>query len=122
MIFLQTNNLINQDLKSIEYLTVLSEKSDFFVYQGTDGRTLIHKHVLGFNGYKFKFHDITSETYLGSYLLLCTGVIIPPCFSSSKLYESDKLFGHDILEDIKMMTDYSHVFDHNSETLSLSKI
>lgn len=31
-------------------------------------------------------------------------------------------FGHDILEDIKMMTDYSHVFDHNSETLSLSKI
>lgn len=37
MIFLQTNNLINQDLKSIEYLTILSEKCDFFVYQGTDG-------------------------------------------------------------------------------------
>jgi hypothetical protein len=117
MIFLQTNNLINQDLKSIEYLTILSEKSDFFVYQGTDGRTLIHNHVLGFNGHKFKFHDITYETYLGSCLLPCTGIIIPPYFLSSKLYECDKLFGNDILEDIKMMTDYSHVFPND---LSLS--
>ena len=113
MIFLQTNNLINQDLKRIEYLTILSEKSDFFVYQGTDGRTLIHKHVLGFNGYKFKFNDIAYETYLGSCLLPCTGIIIPPYFPSSKFYESDKLFGNDILEDIKMMTDYSLAFSND---------
>lgn len=113
MIFLQTNNIINQDLKRIEYLTILSEKSDFFVYQGTDGRTLIHKHVLGFNGHKFKFRDITYETYLGSCLLPCTGIIIPPHFLTSKLYECDKLFGNDILEDIKMMTDYSLAFSND---------
>lgn len=110
MVFLQNNNLTYIDLKKIEYLSILSEKSDFFVCQGTNGRTLIHKHVVGFDGNKFLFHDLTYDTYLGNDLLPCVGIIIPNNYISSKWYNIGKKNGIDLLNDLNMMTDYSSRF------------
>ncbi len=106
MLLLQSNNIPEETIKSLAYLTQFAYHTNFFIYQGHDGRTLIHRDVISFDGRNFKCHDSAYETYIGTNLLPCVGIIIPDESLNSDLYAIRKESNQDILEDTKMMTIY----------------
>jgi len=107
MILLQNNAISADVIKEIFYLVQLSNKTDFFIFQGKDRRTLMHRDVIAWDGDQFSYYDSAFEIYLGTDLLPSMGIIIPDKSLGTVLYKIRKLSGIDILEDIKMMTEYT---------------
>lgn len=101
-ILLESNNIPEETIKSLEYLTQFASKTNFFIYQGHDGRTMMHRDVIAYDGHKFKCHELTYETYIGNNLLPCPGIIIP----NEILNTPPHKIINDLLEDTKMMTLY----------------
>lgn len=107
MILLQNSAIQDDKIKEMSYLVQLSNKADFFIFQGKDRRTLMHRDVITWDGNTFKYHNTTFETYLGTDLLPCIGIIIPDTALKTELYKIRKSSGLDILEGTKMMTEYT---------------
>ncbi len=103
MLLLQSNNIPEETINALEYLTQFASHTNFFIYQGHDGRTMMHRDVIAYDGHKFKYHESTYETYIGTNLFPCPGVIIPHEILNTPPYK----IINDLIEDTKMMTLYT---------------
>lgn len=103
MLLLESNNIPEETINALAYLTQFASKTNFFIYQGHDGRTMMHRDVRSYDGHTFKCHELTYETYIGNNLLPCPGIIITHQILDVYPYEISET----LMEDTKMMTLYT---------------
>lgn len=81
------------DNEKYQYLLDFSKNLGFFIYQGKDGRTLMHRDVVSYKDGVFGVHDLTYETFLGQRLFSSEAVIIPPSEVKGRLFDLSKESG-----------------------------